>query len=272
MQPLSPPLFAVLSGFLRDRLGLHYDVEHRPIFEDRIATRAQDAGFTSLLDYYYHLRYDERAEEELAALADALVVNETYFFREHDQLVAIADHVIAPLVAEGRRARVWSAACASGEEPLSLAMLLDARGLLDRVELVASDLSSRVLARAREGRWNARALRSVPDPALAARYLESSDGTIRVAARLRDAIEWRRINLVDDAQVAAAGTFDVILCRNVLIYFDDDTVRRVVTGLAANLRAGGHLFVGVAESLLRYGTALVCEERGGAFCYRRPDR
>jgi len=271
MQPLSPQLFAVLSGFLRDRFGLHYGDDQRELLEDKLATRARDAGFDSLLDYYYHLRYDDHAAEELAALADALVVNESYLFREYEQLELIASRVVAPAVADGRRPRIWSAACAAGEEPLSLAMVLADRGLLRHVDLVASDLSSRALERARLGRWSRRALRTTPLPRLVERFVEVDEREVRVRAALTAAIEWRRVNLIDPAQVAAMGSFDAILCRNVLIYFDDETVRRVVASLAARLHPGGHLFVGISESLLRFGTALECEEHGGVFCYRRPE-
>lgn len=270
MATLTPQLHAIVGAFLRDRLGLHYGVDERELLEDKLTSRAQEAGFESLLDYYYHLRYDDPDGVELAALADALVVNESYFFRERDQLEVIADEVVAPAVAAGRRPRIWSAACAAGEEPLSLAMVLAGRGLLAATELVASDLSARALARAREGRWSARALRGVPDGGLAARYLAADDRAVRLVAPLADAIAWRRINLLDDAAIAGLGRFDAILCRNVLIYFDDDTVVRVVARLAERLVPGGLLFVGVSESLLRFGTSLDCEERGGVFCYRRP--
>ena len=270
MPPLSPQLHAILGGFLRDRLGLHYGIDDRVLLEDRLSTRAQDVGFESLLDYYYHLRYDDPAGTELAALADALVVNESYFFREHEQLDVLAREVVAPRAARGERTRIWSAACASGEEPLSLAMLLDARRLLDTTEIVASDLSRRALARAHEGRWSRRAVRIEPWPALVSRYLVVEDHAVRLAEPLGRAISWLRINLLDDSALAGLGRFDAILCRNVLIYFDDETVRRVIAALTERLVPGGRLFVGVSESLLRFGTSLVCEEHEGVFSYRRP--
>jgi chemotaxis protein methyltransferase CheR len=270
MPSLTPQLHAILGAFLRERLGLHYGIDDRVLLEDRVATRAQDIGYDSLLDYYYHLRYDDPAGAELAALADALVVNESYFFREYEQLDVLAREVVAPRAARGERTRVWSAACASGEEPLSLAMLLDARGLLDRTEIVASDLSRRALARAQEGQWSRRALRIEPWPALVARFLAVTEHAVRLAEPIGRAITWRRLNLLDDAALAELGRFDAILCRNVLIYFDDDTVRRVVASLTERLVPGGRLFVGVSESLLRFGTSLVCEEHEGVFCYRRP--
>jgi chemotaxis protein methyltransferase CheR len=268
---LTPELHAIFSGFLRERVGLHYGSDDAGLLGDKLALRAEDAGFTSLLDYYYHLRYDDDGGAELAALAEALVVHESYLFREHEQLVLIAD-LAAAAAARGERPRIWSAACAAGEEPATLAMLLAARGCLASVDLVASDLSAQVLARARRGTWSRRALRHVPDPALVDRYLAVEDRQVRIDPQLLAAIDWRQINLIDPAQVATVGACDLVLCRNVLIYFEDDTMLRVVNALAQQLRRGGALFVGIAESLMRLPTQLVCEEHRGVFLYRRPEQ
>lgn len=264
---MSPQVFFILSSIVRERAGLHFDTSHAAIFAEKAAVRAADAGFESLLDYYYFLRYDPAGAAETERLVEALVVNETYLFRELPQLeVAIAG--VPAILAAGRRPRIWCAACATGEEPLTLAMLLADRGCLDEVDLVASDISAQVLGRAREGRLGRRALRG-EIPAFAAPWLQVSERDVTVDPRMRNAIDWRRVNLVDDTAVAALGMFDLIFCRNVLIYFSDETARQVVGRLAGALRPGGTLFVGISESLLRLGTALQCEEENGVFCYRK---
>ncbi len=178
----------------------------------------------------------------------------------------LADEVLVPAVRAGRRPRVWCAACSTGEEPLTLAMMLAERGVLKDVELVASDLSPRALERARAGEHNLRALRSLP-PGVEGRWLDVEGGRPRVRPEVAGGVDWRRVNLVDAAAVAALGTFDAILCRNVLIYFHDATALRVVDLLAGALVPGGVLLVGTSESLMRFGTALNCEERRGAFFY-----
>ncbi|WP_434047092.1 MULTISPECIES: CheR family methyltransferase [Sorangium] len=271
--PISPQVFAIFSALIAEKIGIHYDAGDRELLGDKLSVRAIEAGFDSLLDYYYFLRYDPGGAAEVDALIDALVVNETYFFRELPQIeVAIAEFV-APRVAAGARPRIWSAACASGEEPLTMAMLLAERGLLDKVELVASDVSARALARARAGVFGPRSIRSnAPPPAFAGRWLQAAPDRVTVSAELQRAIDWRRINLLDAAEVASLGPFDVIACRNVLIYFHDNTARWVVNNLSRALAAGGVLLVGVSESLLRLGTALSCEERGGVFIYRKTER
>lgn len=265
---MSPQVFAILASLIEQRAGLHYAPEDRELLQDKVATRAEEAGFDSLLDYYYYLRYDPAGSDALDALVDSLLVHETYFFREALPLAVLADDVLAPAVRAGRRLRVWCAACSTGEEPLTLAMMLADRGVLSGVELVASDLSPRALERARAGEHNLRSMRALP-PGVEGRWLEVRDGRPHVKPELVDAVDWRRVNLVDAAAVAALGTFDAILCRNVLIYFQDETALRVVESLTRALVPGGHLLVGTSESLMRFGTALSCEERRGAFFYTR---
>ena len=279
MTELSPQLFAILSSLVEERLGLHYGVEDKRMFSDKVLAAMVEAGFDSPLDYYYSLRYDDASGAETEALAEALVVGETYFFRELDALRVAVDHVIGPAIRERGRARIWSAACATGEEPLSMAMVLQETGLLPSCEIVATDLSTRALARARTAIYGSRSLRAVNDDgdplaiSLANRWIVrdgGADGIVaRVARPIVDAISYRQLNLLDEASVATLGHFDFILCRNVLIYFADETVRRIVSTLCGALAPSGRIVVGASESLLRFGTLLHCEERGGAFFYAK---
>lgn len=262
---LSPQVFSILSAVIEERTGIHYGSEDRALLAEKLEPRALERGFDSLLDYYYFLRYDPGAEAEFAILVEGLVVNETYFFRERAVLDLIVEVFVPELIRAGVRPRLWCAACATGEEPFTLAMLLDAAGLLDAVTLVASDISKRALAHAREGMYFRRSLRALP--AEAGRWLVPVGNGMRVERRIAQAVDFRRVNLVVDSEVAALGQFDVILCRNVLIYFSDATVESVVAALARALSPNGRLIVGASESLLRFDTGLACEERAGAFFY-----
>lgn len=269
--PITPHLFAILGALVEEKTGLHYGERDRDLFGAKVWQRAQEAGFESLLEYYYFLRYDPAGARELDTLIEHLVVGETYLFRELDQIRMLVDQIVGPRVAAGARVRIWSAACATGEEPLTLAMVLAHRRCLDRVELVGSDISAAALGVARKGRFGRRAVRVDPLPAEAAdQVVVEPDGTVTVRPDLVARVEWRQVNLLDRDQVRALGTFDVILCRNVLIYFRDATIKNVIDTLSAALAPSGALFVGVAESLLRLSTPLVCEEQAGVFFYRRP--
>jgi chemotaxis protein methyltransferase CheR len=265
---LSPQLLALFTGLVEETCGIHYGTNEQALFALKLEAHAAELGHDSLLDYYYRLRYDDPDGGERARLVEVLLVHETYFFRELPPLVQLVDGHLAEVVRTHGRARVWSAACATGEEPFTLAMLLDARGLLDAVELVATDVSDAAIARARLGLHGRRALRDGYPAELARRYLEVGPRGVAVATRIRDAVRFASLNLLDAAGIARLGAFDAILCRNVLIYFRDAQIVRVIDRLAAALAPGGLLAVGVAESLLRFGTALACEERGQAFFYR----
>ncbi len=267
--PLSPQVFTITARLVEDRSGLHYDESDAEGLADKLSERASELGLQSLLDYYYYLRYDPGGEAELRTLVERLVVQETYFFREVGALRVLADDVIPEIVRQRGRARVWSAACATGEEVYTLAMLLDDAGLLERVELVASDISARGLVRAREGAYGGRSLRLLDPSALPRHMAADPRGGARVLDPLPRSIQWKCVNLLDGDAVRALAPFDVVVCRNVLIYFADVTVVRVAEHLREALRPEGWLVVGTSESLLRFGTAFTCEERAGSFFYRR---
>jgi chemotaxis protein methyltransferase CheR len=264
----TPPVFAILTALVEERAGLSYTLRDLSLFEGKAAARAADAGFASMLDYYYYLRYDDPEHRELDALVEALVVHETFFFRELAALEVAVDSLLAPRIARGQRPRVWCAACATGEEVLTLAILLAERELLAHVELIASDISERALDRARRGVYSLRALRQTPLQR-ASRYLAQRGNDLVADPALLAAIDFRRINLLEPPPL---GTCDLILCRNVLIYFDDRRVKQVVERLASMLAPEGALVIGVSESLLRFGTTLRCEELGGSFFYRKESR
>lgn len=266
---MTPQLFAVFSALVEEASGIVYGPQDRELFTSKVVDHAIEVGYDSLLDYYYHLRYDDPQGLELRRLIEVLLVHETYFFRELSALVALVDHHLAQVVRTHGRARIWSAACSTGEEPYTLAMLLDSRGLLDQVEIIATDYSASALARAASGRHTRRSLRDGHPSDLAMRYLDASPQGVVVAPRIRAAVRFERLNLIEEASIARLGLFDAIVCRNVFIYFRDERVVRIIRRLEASLAPGGLLAVGVAESLLRFGTSLQCEERASSFFYRK---
>jgi chemotaxis protein methyltransferase CheR len=274
--PFAPVLY-LLRGLVEERLGLHYGEGDLPMLGERVGARAHVAGMASLHDYYARLREDpDPGGPEWLALADHLAVGETYFFRETPPLEALIDAEILPRLQRGQPSlRLWSAGCATGEEPLTVAMLLAERRCLDRVVVHATDVSPAALARARTGRYPANSLRLPALPECARRFISRlPDGALEVAPELRAQIRWQTLNLLDTAGVRALGVFDVILCRNVIIYFSERATRQLVSALTEALNPGGVLAVGVSESLHRFSAAgcppLSCEEHQGAFYYRKP--
>lgn len=266
----SDSAFTLLRDLIAQHTGVFFGDERRDQLADKLSDLVASLGMTSFLDYYYLLRYDSQREQHWVALVDRLAVPETYFWRQPEQILAFAQ-IVAPqhLVAHpGRPLRVWSAACCSGEEPISLAIALDQEKLLGRMplEIVASDASPALIERARSGLYGERSFRSLP-PELRARYFHSHGERWRADPKVHDLIRWTTANLVDPVPVRALANVDVIFCRNVFIYFADETISRVIQWFAEGLAEDGRLFLGASESLTRLETAFELSELGSAFVY-----
>jgi chemotaxis protein methyltransferase CheR len=258
---------ALLRDLIHERTGLFYDNARLDQLSDRLAPRVTERGFDTFLDYYYLLKYDPASAEEWRAVMDALSVPETYFWREADQLKALVDVIIPDLWrSAGRRVRVWCVPCASGEEPLTLAMMLDQRGALDTVAIEASDASPAALEAARAGAYRERAFRSLAAD-IRERYFTRDGSRWRIDPALTRQIVWSRVNLLDAAEVMPRARAEIILCRNVFIYFSDSSIRRVVEMFGSAMPTPGYLCVGAAESLLRLTNIFDLEQVGDAFIY-----
>lgn len=269
MSRIDPQTYAIFSSLVEELIGLRYEDSSKELLIEKLEVAAVASGFDSLTDYYYFLRYDSAGTRAVQDLIEQLVVSETYFFRELPSMEWLVREVLLPKVQSGSRPRVWSSACATGEEPLTLAMLLDDRGILESVEILATDVSERNLERATSGRFRRRSLREPAPARLCSRYLDRSNDHIAIDRRLVDHVEWRPANLLDADQLPTSRSFDAILCRNVLIYFSEAGVRKVVRALLERLTEDGVLLVGVSESLFSVDADLTCEERSGVFFYKR---
>ncbi|MDQ1301241.1 MAG: Protein-glutamate O-methyltransferase [Chloroflexota bacterium] len=276
---LSQNAFVLLRDLIHDRLGLFYEDGKQDLLSDKLSSLVVERGFDSFLDYYYLLKYDEDAADEWRRVINALSVQETYFWREVDQVRAVAD-VVAQQYFAGRPAaplRIWSAACATGEEPLTIAMALNEAGWLGRVpiEIYATDASPAAIAKAQAGIYRERSFRALSTE-LRDRYFTavrpSNASTFesaqwQVAPWLRAAIRWDVVNLVSESDMQRAPAAHVIFCRNVFIYFSDNSIRKTVRFFGQRLSAPGCLFVGASESLLRIAADFDLQDIGGAFVY-----
>jgi chemotaxis protein methyltransferase CheR len=268
---LSGTAVPLLRDLIHERAGLYYDAGRLDMLADRLAPLVVERGFDSFLDYYYLLKYDEQATAEWRKVMDALAVPETYFWREPDQIRAVVDVVVPSLVRAAAMApvRIWSVPCSTGEEPLTLAMMLQEAGWFERapIEIHASDASGASIERARAGRYRDRSFRSLP-PHLREKYFTRDGDTWVVDPALhRRVTSWSVVNLVCEGEVAARARVPVVFCRNVFIYFSEARVRHVVDQFARAMPAPGYLCVGASESLLKATTRFDLEEIGGAFIY-----
>ena len=263
--------FYLLRDLIAERTGILFDEPKRSLLADKVSELVTANGLSSFLDYYYLLRYDDASDLHWTALIDRLSVPETFFWRQAEQFEALASIVAAKHYAKDPRRplRIWSAACCTGEEPISIALALDRAGWLDRmpVEIRATDASPAMIERARTGLYGERSFRQLPAE-LKARYFEST-GSDRWRPRpsLTQSIRYGVANLARRSDFELFAGADVIFCRNVFIYFGDDTVKNVVRVFSERMPPDGLLFLGASESLTRLGVDLELAEIGKAFAY-----
>jgi len=266
---LSGTVTTLLRDLIHEQLGLMYEPYQFDQVADRLAPLVVGRGLGSFMDYYYRLKYSPEPGDWLGVM-DALAVQETYFWREIDQLRAVVTCVVPGLVRalRGRTLRIWSVPCATGEEPLTIAMLLAEAGWFGRapIEVLASDASPRAIERARAGRYGRRSFRNLP-PELRERYFVPHEGDWSVVPDLHRRVNYDIVNLMADDQVSRHATAPVIVCRNVFIYFSDRSIRRAVGVFEQQMPSPGYLCIGAAESLLRRTTTFELQDIGGAFMY-----
>jgi len=270
---LPPTGLPVLLELVHDRTGLFFDNGRRDMFAERMAPLVVQRGFRSFLDLYYLLKYDEAgAQQGWRQVLDALSVPETYFWREVDQIRAVVCRIVPELARRSRGPiRIWSAPCATGEEPLTIAMALEEAGWFDRasIEIHASDGSPAAIAKARAGRYRQRAMRALP-PALKDKYFVADGDTFSPRAELARRISsWSVVNLMQPEDIAPFARSPIVFCRNAFIYFSPQAIKRVVNTFATLMPVPGYLCVGASESLLNITTAFSLEELDGAFVYAK---
>lgn len=274
-QPPTPREFEELCAFLRTSVGLSFTESKRYFVDRRIAERMAAVHAGSFAEYADLLRY-QVSGDELQRLVNLLTVNETYFLRENYQLDCLVGPVLDEVVrnrAPGATLRIWSAGCATGEEPYSIAItLLERWARVDdfQIELYASDIDSDALARAREGVYDARSLQHVPETLRRKYFRPGGSGSWRIVEDLRDSIAFSRVNLLDLEQTRRFRGIDVVFCRNLLIYFDDIGRREATTMFYEAMAPSGFIFLGHSESMSRMSSLFVPRRFPDAVLYQKP--
>jgi chemotaxis protein methyltransferase CheR len=262
-----------ITGLIYRWTGMTFGEAKRYYIERRIGERLRCTGIQDIRTYLATLA---ASEAERQALINAFTINETYFFREDHQFGALATAILPELI-RGRRPgdliRIWSLPCSTGEEAYSLAIwLLEYWPLVDsyNIEIVGSDIDTAALEQAMAGRYAQRSLARLPAE-LVERYFEPEHHHRRkIIDDLRESVRFTVANLIDGTSLAAQGRFDVILCRNLLIYFDDDARAVAATNLFESLAPGGYLCLGHSESMTRISDRFNLVRLPDAIVYRRP--
>jgi chemotaxis protein methyltransferase CheR len=254
---LSDALFRKFAKLVYEKAGISLSDAKHELVRSRLLKRLRVLHISTFEDYYHYLSERDASGDELVHMLDSISTNKTDFFREIQHFDFLAESVLPAIIERAhktdlRRIRIWSAGCSSGEEPYTLAMVI--RDIVDGswdTKILATDLSTRVLQTAYEGVYEEGRMAGVP-----AKYRtncfekerQSSGNVFRVKPDLRKMITFRRLNLMDPTY-PFSGKFDVIFCRNVMIYFDKPTQEELVNKFHRYLATGGYLFIGHSESL-----------------------
>lgn len=245
---LNDSTFRQLRDFIYEKTGIYIADSKKYLIENRLSKRIEEKGLKGFEEYLTLLK---KNDEELKRLYDAITTNETYFFRENQQIEVLIKDLV-PRITETKGSRdikIWSAACSTGEEPYTIAMMLleNSPGL--RFEIFASDISESVLSSAKKGIYTSYSVRNVPSILLNKYFRKNGQMLYELDRSLKKFVNFTNINLMDDRKMRSIKGMDVIFCRNVLIYFDERAKQKVVSLLYDSLRQGGYLFVGTSESL-----------------------
>jgi chemotaxis protein methyltransferase CheR len=245
--------FRKISQLVYQHSGIQLNAGKEELVRSRLMKRLRALSIPSF-GAYLHYVCEDRTAQELRTLIDCVTTNKTSFFRENQHFDHLRTHILPEIRKRGSRLRIWCAGCSSGEEPYSIAMMVhDQWPSIDKadVRILATDISGRMLAKARLAEYDKQSLQDVPRIYILKYFVSSGLGsqkTYTIQDKIRSLVRFARLNLMDDWPMK--GPFDVIFCRNVMIYFDTSAQRRLVQRFHRLLVPGGYLLVGHSESLL----------------------
>ncbi|WP_440871036.1 CheR family methyltransferase [Thermodesulfovibrio yellowstonii] len=226
--------FRQLRDFIYEKTGIYVPDNKKYFLENRLSKVIKEKNFRSYEDYLYYLRYSAN-RNDIARLFDAVTTNETFFFREPQQFEVFSNNLIPQILKEngqmGRKdIKIWSAACSTGEEPYTIAMILLEKSELVSVrkEIYASDISESVLMSAKRAMYGGYSVRNIP-PQYMAKYFKDSGGIYVLSEQVKSLVKFMNINLIEEKEVKQLKGLDVVFCRNVLIYFDDKAKKKAVS-------------------------------------------
>ncbi len=272
--PLSEEVFRLIRDLINQYSGLYFDDSYRYLIEKRLSRRVKGRQFDNFRDYYRYILYDKNSAEELSEVIDILTINETYFFREQNQIRAFSEEILPELKETNkykRSLRIWSGGCSTGEEPYTIAMLINETGNFINwdIEIHGSDINQRVLQAARKGIYRKNSFRTT-EPYIIQKYFRLEESSHRIIDSVRKNVTFNHLNLLDSVRTRFLGKMDVIFCRNVLIYFDYKSRKKVIENFHDRLVDGGYLLLGHAESLLNISTAFSLKHFKNDLVYRKP--
>lgn len=268
--------FQKFREFFYRKTGIQFDASKRYFVDKRLIERIKATGTDSFRSYFTLLRF-QASGEELQTLINLMTVNETYFFREDYQFKCLINSMLPEIVKTkrpGSTIRIWSIPSSSGEEPYSIALFLTEYWPdIEKwdVELISSDIDTDILKRAKQGKYSPRSVQHVPKSLLQKHFTKLPDGDYQISDDFRQAVVFTRVNLSDPADTRPYRGFDVIFCRNLLIYFDDLSRAKAAEVLFDALNPGGFVCLGHSESMSRITSLFKVRKFPEAIVYQKPE-
>ncbi len=270
--------FIKLRNIIYNKAGLIFEPKKIYFVKKRVEKRLDALSIKNISEYNNYLSFNDRDGKELQELLNLLTTNETYFFREVNQLEIFIDHCLPEVIKKkkekgNKKIRIWSAGCSSGEEPYTIAIML-----LEKFknknewnfEIIATDIDTEILKKAERALYNDRSLRNVSDDLLRRYFVKTPEGyQLRMIAKKM--VKFKYLNLFDNQKMRMMRGIDFIFCRNVLIYFNDNSRKEVVANFYDSLHPGGFIYLGYSESVSRINSAFKIRKLGGGIVHQKPE-
>ena len=268
--------FISFKDLIYERCGINFPSKKIYFVKKRVSARMEALGYEKVNDYLHLLKFQDPKHEEFQDFMNLLTTNETYMFREFDQLAAFAEGCLAEVCERKKKngdnhISILCAGCSTGEEAYTLAIIL--MEMLEpysawNVKIVATDIDTSVLATAKKAEYSSRAVKDVPDEYLE-EYFRVSGRNYLVKNHVKRPIQFKHLNLMDKRGLEKIGQFDFVFCRNVLIYFDEESRKKVVGHFYEQLHSGGFIFLGHSESIGRISTSFLLRKVEGMIVYQK---
>lgn len=288
---LSDEVFKKLKDLIYDISGIFFNQQKKYLLETRLSRRLSILNLSTFEDYYNFLKYSPQKNAEAVELLNSITTNETSFFRDLPQLNVFMD-VLKQIASEispkqEKKIRIWSAGCSTGEEPYTLAIMIKEAQAANKqtavfksavrdyllsgikFEIVGSDISENVLTSAKKGVYNSYTLRNVSAEMLTKYFDKTDDDNFALKYEIKNMTSFFNVNLVNTKEVKNLNFFDIVFCRNVIIYFDEGSKKKVILNIYDNIRKGGYLFLGHSESLHFISTSFKLVGIGKTPLYRK---
>jgi len=267
--------FEKMSEYIYRKSGIYLELsKHYDKIEKYINTRSKELELDNFRKYFFLLRFDDKDGTEFQSLMNAVTVNETYFFREHEQFEVLVNHVLPQLDRirpDSEPLRILSAPSSTGEEPYSMVLyLLEEAGLIENrdIEIIGIDIDSNVIKKAQDGKFSERSVHAIP-PAQVAKYFKKVGFSYNLIDDLIGTVEFKVVNIFERSEIRDLGKFDVIFSRNMLIYFDDASKKEVAMNFYDMLKPDGFVFLGHAEYMSRIVSVFKAKKFDSCLIYQK---